>query len=156
MIGGWGLEGITTFQRGFPIGFTTAENLTNSFGGGSRPNVVPGCGKGVPGSAEQRLGAWFNTSCFSQPAAFTFGDESRTDPTIRTDGIRNFDVSLFKNFPFGPEGRFVLQFRSEFFNVFNTPQFGYPNQTFGTSQFGQVTSQINNPRLIQFALRLSF
>lgn len=156
LLGGWGFEGITTFQRGFPIGFTTAVNLTNSFGGGSRPNVVPGCNKIVSGSAEQRLGQWFNTSCFTQPAAFTFGDESRTDPIIRTDGISNFDVSLFKNFPFGPEGRYVLQFRSEFFDLFNTPQFGYPGQTFGTPQFGQVTSQINNPRLIQFAMRFNY
>jgi hypothetical protein len=155
-LGGWGLEGITTFQRGFPLPFTTALNLTNSFGNGSRPDVVSGCVKGISGSAEQRLGEWFNTACFTQPPAFTFGNESRTDPTLRGQGISNFDAALFKNFPFGPEGRYVVQFRSEFFNLFNKPQFGPPNTAFGTPQFGEVTNTINNPRLIQFALRFSF
>lgn len=156
LIGGWGIEGITTLQRGFPLGFTTSENLTNSFGGGSRPNVVPGCNKELSGSAEQRLDEWFNTACFTQPAAFTFGDESRNDSVLRGQGISNFDAALFKNFPFGPDGRYVIQFRGEFFNLFNTPQFGEPDTVFGQSEFGLVDSQLNNPRLIQFALRITF
>jgi hypothetical protein len=155
-IGGWGWEGITTLQRGFPLHLTTSENLTNSFGGGSRPNVVPGCNAKTTGSAVQRLGEWFNVNCFAQPPAFTFGDESRNDPRLRGQGITNFDTSFFKNFPLGPEGRYAFQFRSEFFNIFNTPQFGLPGQVFGTPQFGVVSSQVNNPRLIQFALRFSF
>ena len=147
---------MTTLQSGFPLHITTAQNLTNSFGGGSRPNVTAGCHGGISGSAQSRLNEWFNTSCFSQPAAFTFGSEGRVDPNLRGPGIAQWDFSAFKNFPFGPEGKVNLQFRAEFFNLFNRVQFGFPGQTFGTPQFGVVSSQENLPRLVQFALRLGF
>jgi hypothetical protein len=49
-----------------------------------------------------------------------------------------------------------VQFRAEFFNLFNTPQFGAPGTTVGNAQYGVVSSQINNPRLVQFALRFLF
>jgi hypothetical protein len=156
LVSGWGVDGITTFQSGFPLKFTTAVNLTNSFGGGSRPNVVLGCNSARSGSVEQRLTQWFNTACFAQPPAFTFGNESRVDPHLRMQGITNFDFALFKNTTFGPEGKLAVQFRTEFFNLFNTPQFGPPGQALGNAQFGIVSSQVNNPRLIQFALKFLF
>ncbi len=156
IVGGWGLEGVTTLQSGFPLHFGTAQNLTNSFGGGSRPNVVYGCNSPIGGSATSRLNEWFNTACFTQPAAFTFGTEGRVDPNLSAAGIANWDMSAFKNFPFGPEGRLNLQFRAEVFNLFNRVQFGFPGQTLGTPQFGVVSNQANLPRLIQFALRFGF
>ena len=156
LISGWGLNGISIFQRGFPLKLTTSVNLTNSNGGGSRPNVTSGCNAGLSGSAEARLSEWFNVSCFSQPPAFTFGDESRTDPTLRMQGINNFDVAIFKNTTFGPEQKLGLEFRTEIFNLFNTPQFGSPGESLGTAQFGVVSSQVNNPRLVQLSLRLRF
>ena len=155
-IGGWGLEGVTTVQSGFPLHFTTNSNNTNSYGGGQRPNVVPGCSTSMSGSATSRLNEWFNTSCFTQPAAFTFGDESRTDPNLRAAGIANWDFSAFKNFSIAPENRAYIQFRAEFFNIFNRVQFNYPGQSLGASNFGVVSSQLNLPRLVQFALRLNF
>jgi hypothetical protein len=156
LISGWGVDGITVLQRGFPLKFNTAVNLTDSYGGGSVPNVVTGCNSVMSGSAESRLGQWFNTSCFAQPPAFTFGDESRVDPNLRMQGVNNFDFALFKNTNFGPGERLGIQFRAEVFNLFNTPQFGPPGETFGTGQFGVVSSQVNNPRLIQFALKFLF
>jgi hypothetical protein len=156
IVGGWGLEGVTTLQSGFPLHFGTAVNLTNSFGGGSRPNVVYGCNSGIGGSAQSRLNEWFNTNCFTQPAAYTFGNEARVDPTLTAAGIANWDMSAFKNFPFGPDGRLNLQFRAEVFNLFNRVQFGFPGQTLGTPQFGVVSDQANLPRIIQFALRFGF
>lgn len=156
LVSGWGLDGITTFQSGFPLKLSTSQNLTNSFGGGSRPNVVPGCSQKVSGSAESRLNNWFNTACFAQPAAFTFGDEPRVDPHLRMEGEDNFDLSLFKNTNFGPSEKLGVQFRAEFFNLFNRPQFGPPGTTVGTSQFGVVSSQVNNARLVQFALKFLF
>jgi hypothetical protein len=154
VVSGWGINGISTFQRGFPLGFSTAENLTNSYGGGSRPNVVSGVNKSIPGSATSRLNEWFNVAAFSQPPAFTFGGESRTDPVLRGQGVNNWDFALFKNT--GLTERLELQFRAEFFNLFNRVQFGDPGTTLGTPQFGEVTSQMNQPRLIQFGLRLTF
>lgn len=157
LIGGWGVDGVTTFQTGFPLHFNTALNLTNSFSGaGSRPNVSAGCYQSTPGSAQSRLNGWFDTSCFSQPAAFTFGNEPRVNPSLRAAGIANWDFSAFKNFPLRPDAKLNLQFRAEFFNLFNRVQFGAPGQTFGTPQFGVVTGQQNTPRLVQFALRLGF
>src|SRR5262249_10816163 len=76
----WGINGITTFSAGTPLSFLTANNTTNSFGGNLRPNVTAGCDKSISGSAQSRVNKWFNTSCFTAPAAFTFGSESRTDP----------------------------------------------------------------------------
>jgi hypothetical protein len=155
LIGHWGLGGVTTLQSGFPLGFTTDLNLTNSFGGGSRPNYVPGCAKEFHGSATSRLNGWFNTACFTQPAAFTFGNESRNDAQLRAPGIANWDASAFKSFPIHSD-RTSLQFRAEAYNLFNRVQFGYPGQSQGTSSFGVITSQYNTPRVLQFALRLAY
>jgi len=154
LVSGWGLNGVSTFQTGFPLGLTTSTNLTNSFGGGSRPNVVYGCHASISGSAQSRLSQWFNTSCFTAPPAFTFGNESRLDPTLRAHGINNWDFALFKTTQF--KERVGLQFRTEVFNLFNRVQFGTPNLAVGNPSFGVISSQANNPRLIQFALRLLY
>jgi len=159
LVSGWGVEGTTTLQSGFPVFLNTASNLTGSFGGGSRPNFDTGAcphGAALSGSADSRLNMWFNTACFVQPPAFTFGTVSRTLPNVRVDGLTNFDFAIHKNTAFGPEERLGLQFRAEFFNLFNTPQFGYPGNSLGTPQFGIVSSQVNNPRLIQFGLKFLF
>ncbi len=155
-IGGWGVEGVTTLQSGFPLHLTTNSNNSNSFGGGQRPNVVTGCSTSVSGSITSKLDDYFNTACFTQPAAFTFGNESRNDPHLRSPGIANWDFSAFKSFALTPENKASLQFRAEFFNVFNRVQFAYPGQALGSSSFGVITSQQNLPRLVQFAMRLSF
>jgi hypothetical protein len=156
LISGWEVTGIYTAQSGYPLAFSTATNNTYSYGGGSRPNVVPGCNKSISGSPVSRLNEWFNTACFTQPPPFTFGDESRVDATLRTQGVNNLDAGLFKNNYFGRDNRFDLQFRTEFFNLFNRVQFAAPGTISGTPQFGVVSGDQNNPRLIQFALKLLF
>jgi hypothetical protein len=156
-LGGWGVEGVTTIQEGFPLHLTVNSGNLNAYNSGTqRPNVVPGCDASMSGSITSRLNEYFNTSCFAQPAAFTFGDESRNDPTLRSPGEANWDFSAFKNFALSPEGRARLQFRAEFFNVFNRVQFGYPGQALGANNFGQITGVANSPRLVQFAMKLSF
>ena len=55
VVSGWGVNGVTTFQSGFPLKLGTSVNLTNSFGGGSMPNVVPGCASKLSGSAEAAI-----------------------------------------------------------------------------------------------------
>jgi hypothetical protein len=73
---------------------------------------------------------------------------------LRTAGIANWDFALFKSMQF--EERYNLQFRTEFFNIFNRVQFGQPGLTDGNPSFGVVSSQSNSPRLIQFALRFTY
>jgi hypothetical protein len=162
LVAGWGIDGVTTFQRGFPLVFGNGQaNDAVLFGAGSRPNVVEGCDKASAGINSTRLGAWFNPSCFSAPADFTFGNESRVDATLRSDGVNNFDFAVFKKIFFGPDGRAGVESRVEFFNLFNRAQFGPPNTTCCTANnanFGSVTSTAlgTNPRLVQFALKVFF
>jgi hypothetical protein len=156
LISGWGINGDSVFQLGFPLGFTATPNVTG-FNTGLRPNVVPGCDPVVSGSAQSRLNGWFNTACFSVPAPYTYGNAGRTDPRLRGPGIANYDFSLFKRTNITEKVN--LEFRTEFFNLFNRVQFGKPNQvdtTASNSTFGIISTQQNNPRLIQFALRLRF
>jgi hypothetical protein len=159
LIGGWGVDGVTIFQSGFPLVLSnSAPNYATLFGAGSRPNFIAGCNKSAPAGGSAQLNEWFNTACFSAPADFTFGDESRTDPTLRGDGVKNFDFSIFKRTKFGPDEKLGLEFRTEFFNLFNRTQFAPPNTSFGSATFGQVTSTYpgTNPRLIQFGLKFLF
>jgi hypothetical protein len=162
IVGGWGIDGVTIFQRGFPLVFTNGQvNGTTLFGGGSRPNVLPGCAENMSGNLSSRLGEWFNTACFAAPADFTFGDESRVDPRLRSEGIDNFDFAVFKRARFGNNERFGLEFRTEFFNLFNRTQFAPPNTiccSANNPDFGVVTATApgTNPRLVQFALKFLF
>jgi hypothetical protein len=156
LVSGWGINGVTTLQAGFPIPMLAqATSLSTYFGAGPpRPNVVAGCNKIPAGSAQSRINQWFNTACFSQPSTFGFGNEARTDPNIRTHGVNNFDFTLFKNTPITE--RAGLQLRLEVFNLFNRVQFGVPGNTIGSSLFGLISSQLNNPRLVQVAARIVF
>jgi hypothetical protein len=157
-IGGWGLEGITTFQTGYPVPIGTGTNSNNNFGLGQRPDLVPSCG----GRTKQTSGAtgadklWFNVTCFAAAPTATFGTEGRNDNLIREPGIDNWDASIFKNFAVDKDGRMSVQFRTEFFNLFNRTQFGALDAGDTDSNFGKSTSQANNPRLVQFALRVKF
>ncbi len=155
LISGWEVNGIYTAESGTPLFLSTSANLTNSFGGGSRPNNNGQSAK-LTGDPRSRLNQWFNTADFSQPAAFTFGNTARTLPDVRDHGTNNFDIGLVKNNRFLRDGRMNLQFRAEFFNAFNRVRFGDPGLTYGTTTFGVVTSQVNTPRLVQFALKLVY
>jgi hypothetical protein len=139
------------------LSFSTASNPLGQFGVSSlRPNVN-GPSESESGSAQSRINEWFNTADFSQPSTFSLGNEARLDPVLRAAGIANWDFAVFKTIPITEQIR--LQFRTEFFNIFNRVQFGAPNTaccTDNNSQFGVVTAQANTPRLVQFALRLTF
>jgi len=155
-VSGWGLDGVTTFQRGFPlkIGYAGSTPLEQANLGVSnvRPSVVAGCKKTGPRTTSE----WFNTACFTAPPDWGFGTESRVDSTLRAPGINNFDFAIFKRTNFAE--RYGLEFRTEFFNLFNHPQFGFPSQNLGSADFGTISSTVpsTNPRLIQFALKFVF
>jgi hypothetical protein len=155
LVSGWGVNGIYTLQSGLALVITDATNNSYSLNNGTqRPNIVAGCTLNTTGSAPSRLGEWFNPNCFTQPTAFTFGDAPRELTNTRGGGINNSDFALFKNTNLTE--RMHLQFRAEFFNLWNRVQFGEPGQVFGAPGFGVVNYQLNNPRLVQLALRLEF
>jgi hypothetical protein len=153
IVSGWALHGASAFQTGTPLPITTAVNNTNSFGGGSRPNSTGQSAK-LSGAAQQRLSRWFDTSAFTLPAPFTFGNVARTLPDTRSPGIANYSFAVVKNTAITE--RVGLQFRTEIFNLFNRVQFNPPGVQQGNPQFGVISGQYNDPRLIQFALRLLF
>ena len=164
VVGGWRVNGITTFHTGLPVPFSTNGNyLSTYFGSGPiRPNVLTGCVKTLSGSAQSRVNAWFNTTpnslggrgCFYNPGQFQFGNESRVDAQVRSAGAANFDFSANKSFPIFEQvtGKFSV----ETFNLFNRAQFAPPNSNLNDPAFGTVTRQVNLPRTLQFAMRLSF
>ena len=165
VVSGWQVNGIYTAQSGRPISVATNTNLTGNFTqitdvyGTFVSNSVPnnnGQSPKLEGPAVERLNRWFDVSTFSQPPAFTYGTSPRSLPDVRAHGLNNMDFSLFKNNPFGRDGRFNLQFRAESFNIANHVQFGVPATLFGNATFGVVSSQANNPRQIQLALKLQF
>ncbi|MCI0421441.1 MAG: hypothetical protein L0312_19820, partial [Acidobacteria bacterium] len=156
LLGGWQINGITTLQTGLPLTIST-PNTCNCFNQGLRPNINGSAkGSGDVYAAVNNTAPYFNTSVFSQPALYSFGNASRTLPDVRGPGTHNWDFSLFKNFRVTEQ--LNVQFRAEAFNALNRVQFGLPDQNFGNlgRGFGQITSQANSPRQMQFALKVLF
>ena len=115
----------------------------------NRPNRVAGCN---PGNAAHGKLEWINPSCFVAPPSGELGNASRA-PATGPDFV-NTDFSVIKQI--GLPREMGLNFRAEFFNLFNHPQFGSPVGDVSSPGFGFVQSTVNNGRLVQLALKLSF
>ena len=122
-----------------------------------RPDKLADCDVGVSGSRDARIDSgWFNTACYAA-VPFTdvrFGTAPRVDGDVRLDPIFNWDFSVAKQVPVST--RMNVQFTAEVYNLFNRVRFGAPGNQVGTPLFGRVTSQVNQPRAIQFGARLDF
>ena len=150
---------VTLIQRissGFPVPLIDSINnsgTTFSSGGNAydwnRPNRVAGCD---PGNAAHGKLQWINSSCFVAPLAGELGNAGRV-PATGPDFV-NTDFSVIKQI--GLPREMGLNFRAEFFNLFNHPQFGSPVADVSSPGFGFVQSTVNNGRLIQLALKLTF
>jgi hypothetical protein len=104
-----------------------------------------------------RLDEYFNTSCFTVPGPFTYGNEARTDARVRQPGIDDFDFALGKTTHITES--VGVEVRAEAYNLFNRVQFGPPGTTVTTtpnSTYGQITTQLNQPRIVQLGGRLRF
>lgn len=150
LLGGWTISALPSFISGDPLGVSSATNGTDSQGGGQRPNWN---GQN-PSLAHHSVAKWFNTSDFSTPPAFQFGTAPRTFNFLRSDWIRNIDASLQKNQPL--HDKLNLQLRIDAFNMDNTPTFAPPNTSYGSSQFGVVSAQQNQPRTIQLGVKVQY
>jgi hypothetical protein len=154
-LGGWEINGLTRLSTGNPLLMSTSTNSTNSLGGGSRPNTN-GQSPALTGSRSTaaQVSEWFNVAAFTLPATYTFGNVARTLPNVRAPGIEDFDFSMFKNIPI--KERLHLQFRAEFFNILNHPQFNPPDTTLGDKAFGSISASSLLPRVGQLALKMIF
>jgi len=164
-LGGWQVTVIERGSSGFPVPLIDSSNQSGTAfntGGDSfnynRPNQVSGCN---PYSADHSKHQWINQACFTAPGlvvnGVNMGEELGNAPRVPVVGpdFVNTDFSLVKQFAL-PRREMGLNFRAEFFNLFNHAQYGMPVNDINASGFGVVNSTVNNPRLIQLALKLSF
>jgi len=152
IVGGWTANAVSTIQNGYPLSVTQTNNNSAIGASYQRPNAT-GVDPATSGSTDQRIADWLNPAAFTQAAAYTFGNTSRF-LNVRGPGLFSWDLSLNKSFAI--KERYKAQFRAEALNATNTVYFGNPVTNINSSTFGQITSQINNPRLIQLGLRMTF
>ncbi len=150
LVGGWQINGITSYQSGRPFTINSPFDQSNTGSSNIRPDAT-GISPDLP-SDQRSVQRWLNAAAFRIPDGFAFGNTGRNVGT--GPSLTNFDVSIFKDIPLDSEGKRKLQFRTEFFNIMNTPQFQIPNRTFNTPQFGTITETVADNRDIQLALRL--
>jgi hypothetical protein len=148
IVAGWEIGGIAVLQAGLPYTVTVSGSPSNT-GAGSRANPVAGAD---PNPSNRSINLWFDPAAFTTPAAFTWGALGRN--SLNAPSLYNFDFSIAKKIRFS-ESR-ELQFRTEFFNGLNHPQFALPNATVGVGGAGTITSTQRSNRQMQFALRLAF
>jgi hypothetical protein len=149
VLGNWQLSGISSFETGTPINITLSGDNAGVGGAPYRPDLV-----GNPAANGGTRLQWFNPLAFAKPAPGQFGNAGRN--VVRGAGINNTDASLFRNFPriLGVESS-GLQFRAEFYNLFNHTQWSSYGTTFGVKNFGQAIGA-RDPRTVQLGLRLYF
>jgi hypothetical protein len=157
LLGNWQLTLIERISSGFPVPLIDSNNqsgVTFNTGGDdynyNRPNRVSGCD---PYAASHSHFQWINSACFVAPPAGELGNAARV-PVVGPDFV-NSDFSVIKDFAL-PRREMGLNFRAEFFNLFNHPEYGMPVNDINAPGFGSVNSTVNNPRLIQLALKLSY
>lgn len=155
---GWQIGGILSLQTGQPFSVLTGQDNSSTGLGNDRPDLI-----GDPNSGPHNVQRWFNTAAFVPNAPLTFGNAGRN--IVVAPGYRDFDFSILKNTRIGERAN--VQFRTEFFNIFNHPSFAIPSNILAAPNFGTLfqtpdAAQNNvglgsgGPRLIQFALKVSF
>ncbi|MCI0392733.1 MAG: TonB-dependent receptor [Acidobacteria bacterium] len=146
IIGGWQVNGIINIRSGTPLVVTVATSQLNTTTNNYANLACSSVGR--PKTVER----WFDTSCFTVPAQFVFGNSGKAH--VRGPGVVNFDLSLFKKFAI--DEKRAIEFRSEFFNAFNNPHFANPNTSLGNANFGRITGTVLTAREIQLGLKLTF
>lgn len=165
IFGSWEVTSTALARTGFPVNVTMDRSSSAVPDGNTtdqRPNLVPGVSLTPPGGATAN--EWINPAAFTAPAPGTFGDAPRD--VARGPGAWQMDLGLGKTIPVTE--RVHLEFRTEFFNIFNHPQYGLPEADIspylnGTGPFGNIITTLNTgpvgtgtPRQIQFMLRAVF
>jgi hypothetical protein len=160
LIGGWQINAIVTLETGTPFTATAPDESQTGGNHQSRANCISDPYAGASTDPSKIVGGaapgfFLNPAAFAIPALGTFGNCAPR--SYHGPGLENVDLSLFKQFILTE--RFRLEFRSEFFNSFNHPNFTNPNSSIAPASigsFGKVFATVTDPREIQFALKLYF
>jgi hypothetical protein len=147
LFGQWQAGGNFTVQSGAPFTVNISSDQANiGAGPAQRPNVSSN-----PNDGPRTPRQWFNTSVFSLPALYTFGNAPRN--AVIGPGLQEFDLSLLKDIKLHELAK--LQFRAEAYNLFNHPNFNIPNRIAFTPNFGSISSA-QDSRQLQLALKVMF
>ncbi len=162
LLGGWSASGVLTVQTGDPLTFSSANSAT-IYSTTENAQMCPGYTYDqiiIPGSTQSKLNHYFNINAVNclPPAignGFDWGNTGRG--IVFGPGEHNFDMVVMRSFKVpGPSEITNVQFRAEFYNTFNTPQFSDPSTTVTSATFGTITSTSVNSRLVQFGLKYVF
>lgn len=149
LAGDWSVNGTAIVQSGLPFPVSQITNFNAFAGFGTqRPNILRS--PELP-SDSRSTSRWFDTSAFATAPQFTLGNASRNP--VRGPGYQTLDLALIKRVYFTET--LNLEFRTEIFNLTNTPPLGNPNGVLGNAAFGTITTA-GDPRLIQFGLKVNF
>jgi hypothetical protein len=148
IIGGWEVSHITSYQTGYPLTILSTD-FSNTNSSSPRPN------RSCSGVGQKSVVNWFNQNCFSvagSAANPSFGNSRRN--ILDAPGYSNTDLAILRHFNMWDKAD--VEFRSEFFDAWNTPYFAPPGNNLATpSTFGKLTSA-NDGRNIQFGLKILF
>jgi hypothetical protein len=136
VIGGWQMNWVVTVQSGAPLSFSSATRIFKST------------------ANPQTIDRWFDVAQFIPQAPFTLNTLSARIADLRAPIMNKWDMTAMKNFRITEGVR--VNFRAEFYNAFNHPNFGSPNTTVTSSSFGRITSTVGGGRLIQAVMRVVF
>jgi hypothetical protein len=148
ILGNWQLNGIIQLATGTPFNVTADSTACNCPGNSVTADILKPV-RYLKGTGPGQL--WFDITSFGQPGSNRFGTAGVY--MVRAPGTHIYNMSIFKLFPVKERAR--IEFRTEFYNLTNTPQWGGPSGNFNSGSFGQITSA-GGQRNIQFALRIVF
>ncbi len=152
LVNTWSVSGIVTLQSGIPFSIYGS----NSAFAATQANLAPGrtvASAIKSGDVKDRLTAYFDTSAFVSPTAY--GDFGQLGRNIIVGPKQiDTDLSIMKNIPVTESQR--VEFRAEFFNLFNNVNWANPINIQSSANFGQIAATTTGPRVIQFALKYNF
>jgi trimeric autotransporter adhesin len=162
LLGGWSVTAVAQWQSGFPIGIS--QQITGGqflMGGSVRPDLVANTEFLTPGDITERIkentldNQYFNLDAFRSKPKNQFGNAPRTLPGVLSPFRPNFNISASKRVDL-PRGM-NASLRLELLNPLNLVQWAAPaSAAFGNSSFGQIRTQANNMRSVQFTIRVSY
>jgi hypothetical protein len=155
VFGNWALAGIYTYSSGLPVAVSSPDN-SNSFDiGPFRPDAT-GASAALPGGPQMvSNGQYFNAAAFTRTPQFQFGNVSHYLPEVRNPP--NFGLNALIEKRISVHERYKVEFRTELLNATNSVNFAGPQTSITSSAFGTISlTQVNNPRAIQFGLKVSF